>query len=61
MFNFLEIIAITLFAGFIGLVCAVRFYVKLTMGRCTNQNKMEGKTVLITGANSGIGKETPKI
>lgn len=37
MLSFLEVIGITLLAGFIGLVCAVRFYVKLTMGRCTNQ------------------------
>ena len=28
--------------------------------QCPSQEKMRGKTVIVTGANSGIGKEVAK-
>lgn len=32
----------------------------MTGGRCPSKASMNGKTVVITGANTGIGKETAR-
>lgn len=44
----------------VGIIIALKVYNSLTMGVCDCQKNMEGMTVLVTGANSGIGKETAK-
>ncbi|XP_021705237.1 retinol dehydrogenase 14 isoform X2 [Aedes aegypti] len=37
-----------------------KYYLYITCGKITSSRNMEGKTVIVTGANSGIGKETAR-
>uniref|UniRef100_A0A069DST5 Putative dehydrogenase with different specificities related to short-chain alcohol dehydrogenase n=1 Tax=Panstrongylus megistus TaxID=65343 RepID=A0A069DST5_9HEMI len=48
--------AVALLLAFITL--AIKTYNCITLGICKSEKKMNGKTVIITGANSGIGYET---
>lgn len=40
------------------LLLLLKFYAKVTMGWCKSTRMMTGKTVIITGSNTGIGKAT---
>ncbi|KAL1449647.1 hypothetical protein WDU94_002133 [Cyamophila willieti] len=55
---------ILLTTAFLGLILIFLFVVWLynyfTRGECKDGTNMKGKTVIVTGANSGIGKETAK-
>lgn len=42
----------------LGLYACMYLYVKLHKGKCHSKKTLEGKTILVTGANSGIGFET---
>ncbi|XP_066595965.1 retinol dehydrogenase 14 [Prorops nasuta] len=52
--------AAVVIGGAIFLLIALRFYVWITRGEFNSQEKMNGKTVLITGCTSGIGLETAR-
>ncbi|KAG0719932.1 Retinol dehydrogenase 12 [Chionoecetes opilio] len=47
-------------AGVVVLVLGIRLWYRWQSGVCSSKASMEGKTVIITGASAGIGKETAK-
>ncbi|XP_028165566.1 retinol dehydrogenase 14 [Ostrinia furnacalis] len=60
IFPFLIIIGLLAILGFIGFLFAIRLYAQYTCGMFRDKTNMDGKTVIVTGCTSGIGKETAK-
>ncbi|KRT78347.1 dehydrogenase [Oryctes borbonicus] len=57
---YLQAILAVLVVGSLTALSLLKFYVFVTCGRCGSKAKMKGKTVIVTGATGGIGKETAK-
>ncbi|XP_063238020.1 retinol dehydrogenase 14-like [Bacillus rossius redtenbacheri] len=54
----LVLAAAALTAVLLVLASALKLYASVGKGKCTSSADMRGKVVVVTGANSGIGKET---
>lgn len=52
---------LTVVVPLVATLCFIRALTSWSWGRCTNAMAQEGKVFVVTGANSGLGKETARM
>ncbi|XP_048001616.1 retinol dehydrogenase 14 isoform X1 [Leguminivora glycinivorella] len=60
VFPLLIVLVILAVLGIFTVLLGIRLYAQLTCGRYRGKARMDGKTVIVTGCTSGIGRETAK-
>lgn len=60
VFPVIFILGLLAILGVLAVVLFIRLYAQYTCGRFRNKTRMDGKTVIVTGCTSGIGKETAR-
>lgn len=60
IFPVIFILGLLAILALLAVILLIRLYAVYTCGRFRDKTRMDGKTVIVTGCTSGIGKETAR-